>query len=95
MNRLPCRAVVMALAIGAVGFKADAETPHRKPVAAAEVRTEILPEAAELARPQGDEAARQARDEWSWDRMVSAHEVHYERASRRARGGNPRPRKNP
>ena len=53
MNRLPCRAVVMALAIGAVAFKADAETPHRNSVVAAEVRTEILPEAAELARQFG------------------------------------------
>jgi len=34
----------------------------------------------ELARRLGYEAARQARDEWSWERMVSAYEVLYERA---------------
>lgn len=44
---------------------------------------------AELARRLGDEAARQARREWSWERMVSAYEVLYERAWRRAAGGTP------
>ena len=34
----------------------------------------------ELARRLGYEAARQAREEWSWERMVSAYEVLYERA---------------
>jgi glycosyltransferase involved in cell wall biosynthesis len=33
-----------------------------------------------LARRLGYEAARQAREEWSWERMVSAYEVLYERA---------------
>jgi glycosyltransferase involved in cell wall biosynthesis len=52
--------------------------------AAALVRVE---EDAELARRLGYEAARQAREEWSWERMVSAYEVLYERAWRRAGGG--------
>jgi glycosyltransferase involved in cell wall biosynthesis len=41
----------------------------------------------DLARRLGYEAARQAREEWSWERMVSAYEVLYERAWRRATGG--------
>lgn len=41
-----------------------------------------------LADRLGYEAARQAREEWSWERMVSAYEVLYERAWRRAVGGN-------
>jgi glycosyltransferase involved in cell wall biosynthesis len=42
----------------------------------------------ELSRRLGYEAARQAREEWSWERMVSAYEVLYERAWRRAGGGS-------
>ena len=44
---------------------------------AAMQRVESQPE---LARRLGYEAARQAREEWSWERMVSAYEVLYERA---------------
>jgi len=43
----------------------------------------------ELARQLGHEAARRARTDWSWERMVSAYEVLYERAWRRAAGGSP------
>ncbi len=40
-----------------------------------------------LAARLSYEGARQARDEWSWERMVSAYEVLYERAWRKAPGG--------
>jgi glycosyltransferase involved in cell wall biosynthesis len=53
-------------------------------LAAALARIESEPD---LARRIGYEAARQAREEWSWERMVSAYEVLYERAWRRAAGG--------
>ncbi len=53
-------------------------------LAAALARIESDPE---LARRLGYEAARQAREEWSWERMVSAYEVLYERAWRRTGGG--------
>ena len=53
-------------------------------LAAALARVESEPD---LARRLGYEAARQAREEWSWERMVSAYEVLYERAWRRATGG--------
>ena len=53
MNRLPCGAVVMVLAIGAAAFKADAETPPGGPVAVVEVRSVIHPRAARLAERFG------------------------------------------
>jgi glycosyltransferase involved in cell wall biosynthesis len=53
--------------------------PREDPAALVEAmrRVESQPE---LARRLGYEAARQAREEWSWERMVSAYEVLYERA---------------
>jgi glycosyltransferase involved in cell wall biosynthesis len=57
------------------------------PAAAAALRR--IEDDAELARRLGYEAARQAREEWSWERMVSAYEVLYERAYRRSKGGSP------
>ena len=53
MNRLPCGAVVMALAIGAVALTADAETPLRNSVATVEVRAAVLPQVSRLARQFG------------------------------------------
>ena len=53
--------------------------PREDPAALVDAmrRVESQPE---LARRLGYEAARQAREEWSWERMVSAYEVLYERA---------------
>jgi glycosyltransferase involved in cell wall biosynthesis len=62
--------------------------PREDPMAAATALLRVEDDA-ELARRLGYEAARQAREEWSWERMVSAYEVLYERAWRRAGGGNP------
>jgi glycosyltransferase involved in cell wall biosynthesis len=62
--------------------------PREDPLAAATALLRVEDDA-ELARRLGYEAARQAREEWSWERMVSAYEVLYERAWRRAGGGNP------
>ena len=53
MNRLPCGALVMALAIGAAAFRADAETPPGSPVAVVEVQSAIHPRAAQLAERFG------------------------------------------
>ena len=61
--------------------------PREDPLAAATALLRVEDDA-ELARRLGYEAARQAREEWSWERMVSAYEVLYERAWRRAGGGN-------
>jgi glycosyltransferase involved in cell wall biosynthesis len=62
--------------------------PKEDPLAAATALLRIEDDAA-LATRLGYEAARQAREEWSWERMVSAYEVLYERAWRRAGGGTP------
>ncbi len=62
--------------------------PREDPLAAATALLRIEDDP-ELARRLGYEAARQAREEWSWERMVSAYEVLYERAWRRAGGGSP------
>ena len=62
--------------------------PREDPLAAATAMLRVEDDA-DLARRLGYEAARQAREEWSWERMVSAYEVLYERAWRRAGGGNP------
>ena len=61
--------------------------PKEDPLAAATALLRVEDDAA-LARRLGYEAARQAREEWSWERMVSAYEVLYERAWRRAGGGS-------
>lgn len=61
---------------------------REEPLAAATALLRIEDDAT-LAGRLGYEAARQAREEWSWERMVSAYEVLYERAWRRASGGNP------
>jgi glycosyltransferase involved in cell wall biosynthesis len=59
-------------------------------------REDVAAFAAAMARVESEdglaarlayEGARQAREEWSWERMVSAYEVLYERAWRRAPGG--------
>jgi glycosyltransferase involved in cell wall biosynthesis len=62
--------------------------PREDPLAAAAALLRVEDDA-DLARRLGYEAARQAREEWSWERMVSAYEVLYERAWRRAGGGSP------
>src|SRR5689334_14971141 len=51
--------------------------PREDPAALAAAMQQISTQP-ELARRLGYEAARQAREEWSWERMVSAYEVLYE-----------------
>ncbi len=60
--------------------------PREDAAAAARALGRIETDAA-LADRLAYEGARQAREEWSWERMVSAYEVLYERAWRRAAGG--------
>jgi glycosyltransferase involved in cell wall biosynthesis len=73
-----------AIRDGTTGLLVAKEDPAAAAAALARVERD-----AELARRLGYEAARQAREEWSWERMVSAYEVLYERAWRRAGGGMP------
>jgi glycosyltransferase involved in cell wall biosynthesis len=73
--------VAEAIREGTSGLLVPREDPAA--LAAAMLRVEAEPE---LARRLGYEAARQAREEWSWERMVSAYEVLYERAWRHAAG---------
>ncbi|MEP7028703.1 MAG: glycosyltransferase family 4 protein [Candidatus Eisenbacteria bacterium] len=63
--------------------------PREDPAALAFAMRRIAEEP-ELARRLGYEAARQAREEWSWERMVSAYEVLYERAWKQTMGRVPR-----
>ncbi len=63
--------------------------PREDPAALAAAMGRIAGEP-ELARRLGYEAARQAREEWSWERMVSAYEVLYERAWKQTMGQVPR-----
>jgi glycosyltransferase involved in cell wall biosynthesis len=73
--------VAEAIREGTSGLLVPREDPAA--LAAAMTRVESEPE---LARRLGYEAARQAREEWSWERMVSAYEVLYERAWQHAPG---------
>ena len=57
--------------------------PREDPGALARAMQQVMDQP-ELARRLGYEAARQAREEWSWERMVSAYEVLYERAWKHA-----------
>ncbi len=81
--------VVAAAAGGVAEAVRDGTTglvvPREDPVALAAGMTRVAGDP-ELARRLGYEAARQAREEWSWERMVSAYEVLYERAWRKAPG---------
>lgn len=63
--------------------------PRENPAALAAAMGRIAGEP-ELARRLGYEAARQAREEWSWERMVSAYEVLYERVWKQTMGQVPR-----
>lgn len=73
--------VAEAIREGTTGLLVPREDPAA--LQAAITRVESEPE---LARRMGYEAARQAREEWSWERMVSAYEVLYERAWKHAPG---------
>jgi glycosyltransferase involved in cell wall biosynthesis len=57
--------------------------PREDPKALAHAMQQVMNDSG-LARRLGYEAARQAREEWSWERMVSAYEVLYERAWKHA-----------
>jgi glycosyltransferase involved in cell wall biosynthesis len=59
--------------------------PREEPLVLAQAMRRVMDDP-ELARRLGYEAARQAREEWSWERMVSAYEVLYERAWKHAVG---------
>jgi len=75
-NRLPCGAVMVALAIGAAALSADAETPLRSPYAVAAWQDLSNPEAAVLGAIDPD-AARLAQ-RFGVDRELAA--VIYEQA---------------
>jgi glycosyltransferase involved in cell wall biosynthesis len=77
--------VAEAIREGTSGLLVPREDPAA--LAAAMTRVESEPE---LARRLGYEAARQAGEEWSWERMVSAYEVLYERAWQHAPGQSQR-----
>ncbi|MGH7725990.1 MAG: glycosyltransferase [Candidatus Eiseniibacteriota bacterium] len=81
--------VVAAAAGGVAEAVLDGTTglvvPREDPTALADAMARVERDP-ELARRLGYEAARQAREEWSWERMVSAYEVLYERAWRKAPG---------
>src|SRR5262249_32494229 len=75
--------VVASAAGGVAGAVKDGTTGLLVPREdAAALATSLLHVETEpgLARRLGDEAARQAREEGSWERMLSAYEVLYERA---------------
>jgi glycosyltransferase involved in cell wall biosynthesis len=67
--------VAEAIREGTTGLLVPREDPAALTAAMQQVESQP-----ELARRLGYEAARQAREEWSWERMVSAYEVLYERA---------------
>jgi glycosyltransferase involved in cell wall biosynthesis len=67
--------VAEAIREGTSGLLVQREDPAA--LAAAMTRVSKDPD---LARRLGYEAQRQAREEWSWESMVSAYEVLYERA---------------
>ncbi len=73
--------VAEAIREGTTGLLVSREDPAALALAMARVENEPL-----LAQRMGYEAARQAREEWSWERMVSAYEVLYERAWQHAPG---------
>ena len=73
--------VAEAIREGTTGLLVTREDPAA--LMAAMTRVESEPG---LAQRLGYEAARQAREEWSWERMVSAYEVLYERAWKHAPG---------
>ena len=73
--------VAEAIREGTSGLLVPREDPAA--LAAAMLRVSGDPE---LARRLGYEAQRQAREEWSWERMVSAYEVLYERAWKQTGG---------